>query len=188
MSAPPTPQSSVMGPLPPGQAGVGGAWWSVSRSRRGTWWRCWPWGHPCSAAGPRCFLALLSQPLVRAHLHMALQGCRWRASPTGHHARWCSGVLPSVPVGYTFRHLARAGRLGPSGLGALLQHYGPNTFCRPRVDRRLGCYQPHHPRPWYTLVCSPSFLSPIVHHGRQWPASSYHVHGCHWHSWLLSSS
>ena len=68
---------------------------------------------------------------------------------------------------FSMDYTSRRSRLGPGGLGALLQHYGPDTYCRPRVDRRLGCYLPHHPGPWYTLFCSPSFLSPFVHHGRQ---------------------
>jgi len=91
------------------------------------------------------------------------------------------------PCNIASRCLTRASRLGPDGFGLLLQHHGPDTACRSRLDRRLGYHLPHYSRPWYTLLCSPSFLSPFVHHGRKGFMSSCHVRGCRRRSWFFSS-
>jgi len=92
--------------------------------------------------------------MVRAHLHVAVPGFRWRASPAGGHARGCSpvvplsdpvgGPVPRVLVGYSIRSLAWVCLLGSGGLGALLQHHGPNTYSWAGVGHRLWCYLPHH--------------------------------------------
>ena len=95
------------------------------------WWGTWSrsWGQHDAATYTGCTLAILPQPMVRAHLHVAVPGFRWRASPAGGHARGCSpGVPLSDPVGgpvrvlmvYSTGNLARVCRLGPGGLGALL--------------------------------------------------------------------
>jgi hypothetical protein len=58
-----------------------------------------------------------------------------------------------------------------------------------RVDRGHRCYLPHHSRPWYTHLCSPSFfLSSFVHHGGEWLVSSGHICGYRRHSQLFSHS
>jgi hypothetical protein len=142
-----------------------------------------PWRSTAAATSSSC-LALLQQPLVRAHRDVALPGTWWRASSTGRHVRGCpsgvlsTGVPPDDPVGHTFRRLTGAGRLESGGPGTLLLHLGLDTSCRPGVDRRLGCHLPHHPGLRYTLFyLSSFFLTPFVYHGRQWLMSSCHVRG-----------
>ena len=186
-SAPPA--SSLLGPPPLGPSGGGGAMAAVvDAGGGGAWCGPWPWEHSDASMGYT--LALLQQPLVRAHLHVALPGSRGRAWSTGGHAHRRRPSRPVlVAVGSTYRDLARACRLGPDGFGPLFRHHDPDSSSRPRLDRRLGCYLPHHPQPWYTLFCSSSFfLPPFVHHGRQWFVSSCHFRGCRSHSWLFSSS
>jgi hypothetical protein len=110
--------------FPPGQAGVEGAAGKVlgvarrKRARAGAvvvgGGR--PWRSTAAATSSSC-LALLQQPLVRAHRDVALPGTWWRASSTGRHVRGCpsgvlsTGVPPDDPVGHTFRRLTGAGRL-----------------------------------------------------------------------------
>ena len=137
--------------FPSGRAGVGGPWRPPS-----SWWVTWSrsWGHHDTATSTGCTLAILQQPMVRAHLHVAVPGFRWRASPAGDHAHGCSprvplsdpmgGPIPRVLVGSSTRSLAWVCRLGSGGLGALLQHHGPDTSSWAGVDRRLWGYLPHH--------------------------------------------
>ena len=134
----PPPQSSLLGPLPRGPSG-GRVPWRTPSPWQGTWSRSW--GQHDAATSTGCTLAILPQPMVRAHLHVAVPGSRWRASPAGGHARWCfPGVSLCDPVDGTHR----ACRLGPGGLGALFQHHGPDSSSWAGVGRRLWGYLPHH--------------------------------------------
>jgi hypothetical protein len=82
----------------------------------------------------------------------------------------------------------RAGWLGRGHPGCLPDSYSDSADGS-RVDRGHRCYLPHHPRPWYTHLCSPSFfLSPFVHHGGEWLVSSCHICGCRQPSRLFSHS
>jgi hypothetical protein len=82
----------------------------------------------------------------------------------------------------------RAGWLGRGRPGYLPDSHSDSADGS-RVDRRHRCYLPHHSRPWYTDLYSPSFfLSPFVHHGGEWLVSSCHICGCRRPSRLFSHS
>jgi hypothetical protein len=146
-------------------------------------------------------LAHFPPPVVRAHIHVAVLGARFCGSSPGGLVRWCiagvcrrlSVALDSIGCRFVVAHAAgystvQAGWLGRGRPGCLLDsHY--DSVDGSRVDRGHRCYLPHHSRPWYTHLCSPSFfLSSFVHHGGEWLVSSCHICGCRWPSWLFSHS
>jgi hypothetical protein len=98
-----------------------------------------------------------------------LDACRFVVA----HAAGCSTV--------------RAGWLGRDRPGCLPDSHSDSTNGS-RVDRGHRCYLPHHSRPWYTHLCSPSFLSHFVHHDGEWLVSSCHICGCRRPSRLFSHS
>jgi hypothetical protein len=108
---------------------------------------------------------------VRLRLSVALDldACRFVVA----HAGVCSTV--------------RGGWLGRGRAGCLPDSHS-DSVNGSRVDREHRCYLPHHSRPWYTHLCSPSFLSPFVHHGGEWLVSSCHICGCRRPSRLFSHS
>jgi hypothetical protein len=86
-------------------------------------------------------MAFVSEPVVRSHLHVALPRPRSRHSPTDGHAHRSASCwsftrrLPRYAVGSTLRHSTGGRRLGSGGPGSLVQHHGPDTSGRTRVDR-----------------------------------------------------
>jgi hypothetical protein len=115
VAAPPAPSAapatSLLGAAPAGQTGGGGAW--TSPATGWWWWHWWPcsWGYryrwgPSGRADPgsrscpwRYALAILQQPMVRAHLDVAVPGSGKGASssaPAGGHVHWYCSTLRAV--------------------------------------------------------------------------------------------
>ena len=136
----------------------------------------------------------------------SFQGPGPEARPPAALVRWCAagvhlaaGVRLRLSVAldldacrFVVAHAAgystvRAGWLGRGRPGCLPDSHSDSADGS-RVDRGHRCYLPHHSRPWYTHLCSPSFLSPFVHHGGEWLVSSCHICGCRRPSRLFSHS
>jgi hypothetical protein len=146
------PPSSLLGPPPSGPSGGGRG----GRRRRGGG-RGGGRGAPTQApvpGGPQGggTMALFPEPVVWAHLHVALPRHRDRLASTGGHAhRSTSRRLPCYAAYYavgsslrTFRGSTGGCGLGSGGPGSLVRHHGPDTSGRTRVDRRFGGHLPHH--------------------------------------------
>jgi len=161
------PPSLVL--LPPGSPAVGGGRgaWTSSAGRTEWWWYWWPcfwrfwywcwcwWGSSRgggvsgSRSCPwRYALAIHQQPMVRAHLDVAVSGS-WGGSssaPAGGHVHRCCypvrAVLNSTCSAQPATDLVWG--VAPSRAGAVLQYHGADTAGQHRVDRRLRCLLPHH--------------------------------------------
>jgi hypothetical protein len=153
-----------------------------------------------------CALAHFPPPVVRTHLHMAVPGAQFRRSSPGGHVRWCAiGVHLAVGVRlrlsialaldtcrFVVAHVAgyatvRTDWLGRGRPGCFLDSHSDSADGS-QVDCGHRCYLPHHSQPWYTHLCSPSFLSPFIYHGGEWLVSSCHICGCRRLSRLFSHS
>ena len=193
VAAPPTssaaPATSLLGAAPAGQTGGGGAWTSPPREKWWRWWHRWPcfWGYQyrwgpsgCGDTGSgsrscpcrwRYALAILQQPMVRAHLDVAVPGSGRGASssaPAGGHVHRCCYPICAVldPARLAQPAADLAWGVGPGRSGAVLQHHGTDAADQHRVDRRLGCLLPYHPRCRYPLLCpTPTPLLSFFHHG-----------------------
>jgi hypothetical protein len=133
----------------------------------------WPLQGPGSEARPPAAMFAGVHLAARVHLCLSvaldLDTCRYVVA----HAAGCSTVWASW--------------LGHGRPCCLLDSYSDSADGS-RVDRGHWCYLPHHSQPWYTHLCSPSFLSFFVHHGGEWLVSSYHIRGCRRRSRLFSHS
>ena len=119
VAAPPTssaaPATSLLGAAPAGQTGGGGAWTSPARGTWWWWWHWWPcfWGYRyrwgpsgrADSAGSgsdsrfcpcpwRYALAILQQPMVRAHLDVAVPGSGRGPRPQLQPAAMFTGAAP----------------------------------------------------------------------------------------------
>jgi hypothetical protein len=137
-------------------------------------------GAPLLHSRHRVLLALLSQPLVRAHLHVALLGSQWRACP--------ATMLVGAPPGFYPTPWTTPSGASGWDQAALARSFSTMGLTPVGPEWIADSGATYHTTLDPGILSSPSFLSPFVHHGRQWLVSSCHVRGCHWHSWLLSSS
>ena len=105
------------------------------------------------------------------HLPMWLvqgQGGPSSSASAGSHARRCCSPVRAVldPARSTQPVADLAWGVGPGRTGAVLQRHGADAAGQHRVDRRLGCFLPHHPRCRYPLFCpTPTPLLSLFHHG-----------------------
>jgi hypothetical protein len=94
-------------------------------------------------------MAILQQPMVRAHLDVAITGSGRGASASapadGYVHRCCSPLRVVLDPARSAQPAADlAWGVGPGRSCAVLQHHGTNAAGQHRVDRRLGCLVPHH--------------------------------------------
>jgi hypothetical protein len=87
------------------------------------------------------------------------------STPVGRHAHWCCSfrvILDSTHSAQPAPDLAWG--VGSGCSGAIFHHHGVDTVGQHRVDRRLGCLLPYHPRCWYSLLCpTPTSLLSFYH-------------------------